>query len=84
MHPSISSFPNREFYQNQIVDAPNVKSAGYQKQYLEGENYGAYSFINVACGNEEVVDGHSIRNMVEVAVVCEVVANLFKGILSLI
>ncbi|XP_033514673.1 uncharacterized protein [Nicotiana tomentosiformis] len=82
MQPSISSFPNREFYQNQIVDAPNVRSAGYQKQYLEGENYGAYSFINVACGNEEVVDGHSIRNMVEVAVVCEVVANLFEGFIA--
>ncbi|XP_060194145.1 uncharacterized protein LOC132623414 isoform X1 [Lycium barbarum] len=82
MHPSITSFPNREFYQNQITDAPNVRSTGYQKHYLQGEIYGAYSFINVACGNEEVVDGHSIRNMVEVAVVCEVVANLFKGCTS--
>ncbi|KAK4347649.1 hypothetical protein RND71_033988 [Anisodus tanguticus] len=82
MHPSISSFPNRAFYQNQIIDAPNVRSTEYQKHFLQGEIYGAYSFINVACGNEEVVDGHSIRNMVEVAVVCEVVANLFKGFIS--
>ncbi|PHU26722.1 hypothetical protein BC332_05054 [Capsicum chinense] len=79
MQPSISSFPNREFYQKQIIDAPNVRSTGYQKHFLQGEIYGSYSFINVACGNEEVIDGHSIKNMVEVAVVCEVVANLFKG-----
>lgn len=82
MHPSISSFPNREFYQKQIMDAPNVRNTGYLKHFLQGEIYGAYSFINVACGNEEVVDGYSIRNMVEVAVVCEVVANLFKGFIS--
>ncbi|KAK4360881.1 hypothetical protein RND71_019833 [Anisodus tanguticus] len=82
MHPSIISFPNRKFYQNQIIDAPNLRSTKYQKYFLQGELYGAYSFINVACGNEEVVDGHSIRNMVEVAVVCEVVANLFKGFIS--
>nr|XP_010316550.1 uncharacterized protein LOC101252144 isoform X1 [Solanum lycopersicum]XP_019067902.1 uncharacterized protein LOC101252144 isoform X1 [Solanum lycopersicum] len=82
MHPSISSFPNREFYQKQIIDAPNVRSTGYLKHFLQGEIYGAYSFINVACGNEEVVDGRSIRNMVEVAVVCEVVVNLFKGFTS--
>ncbi|KAH0770792.1 hypothetical protein KY290_014773 [Solanum tuberosum] len=82
MHPSISSFPNREFYQKQIIDAPIVRSTGYLKHFLQGEIYGAYSFINVACGNEEVVDGHSIQNMVEVAVVCEVVANLFKGFTS--
>ncbi|XP_055804582.1 uncharacterized protein LOC129873500 [Solanum dulcamara] len=82
MHPSISSFPNREFYQKQIIDAPNVRSIGYLKHFLQGEIYGAYSFINVACGNEELIDGHSIRNMVEVAVVCEVVANLFKGFIS--
>lgn len=61
------------------MDAPNVRNTGYLKHFLQGEIYGAYSFINVACGNEEVVDGYSIRNMVEVAVVCEVVANLFKG-----
>ncbi|CAN4078447.1 unnamed protein product [Withania somnifera] len=82
MHPSISSFPNRQFYQKQIIDAPNVRSTGYQKHFLPGEIYGAYSFINVACGDEEVVDGYSIRNMVEVAVVCEVVSNLFKGFIS--
>ncbi|MCD7446444.1 hypothetical protein HAX54_007757 [Datura stramonium] len=47
------------------------------KHFLQGEIFGAYSFINVTCVNEEVVDGHSIQNMVGVVVVW-VVANLFK------
>ncbi|XP_031110406.1 uncharacterized protein LOC116014483 isoform X1 [Ipomoea triloba] len=78
MHPSISLFPNKVFYQNQILDAPNVKSEIYQKHFLQGDMYGTYSFIDVRCGNEEVINGHKYRNMVEVAVVCEVVANLFQ------
>lgn len=56
-----------------------MKSEIYQKHFLQGDMYGTYSFIDVRCGNEEVINGHKYRNMVEVAVVCEVVANLFQG-----
>ncbi|GLT68637.1 hypothetical protein SLA2020_408480 [Shorea laevis] len=78
MHPSISLFPNREFYNNKIVDAPTVKDRSYVKHFLGGNMYGPYSFINVTCGKEQFDNGHSPKNMVEVAVVCEIVANLFK------
>lgn len=78
MHPSISFFPNKEFYENQISDAPNVKDRSYEKQFLQGSMYGPYSFVNVAYGKEEF-ENHSSRNMVEVAVVSEVVTSLFKG-----
>nr|GEW37032.1 UvrD-like helicase, ATP-binding domain, P-loop containing nucleoside triphosphate hydrolase [Tanacetum cinerariifolium] len=47
MHPSISFFPNWKFYQNQILDAENVISKSYEKQYLPGPMFGSYSFINV-------------------------------------
>ncbi|KAG6620178.1 hypothetical protein I3842_Q076300 [Carya illinoinensis] len=50
MHPSISLFPNREFYDNQISDGPT----------------------------EELGGGFSSKNMVEAAVVSEIVSNLFK------
>ncbi|RVW94661.1 putative helicase MAGATAMA 3 [Vitis vinifera] len=53
MHPSISLFPNREFYDNLILDAPNVKERKYERSYLHGNMYGSYSFINVAYGKEE-------------------------------
>ncbi|KAA8547644.1 hypothetical protein F0562_004073 [Nyssa sinensis] len=83
MHPSISLFPNREFYNKQILDAPNVKQKSYQRHFLRGDMYGSYSFLNVGFGNEEVGDRHSLRNMVEVAVVSEVVASLFKESMAL-
>ncbi|KAH7840877.1 hypothetical protein Vadar_022824 [Vaccinium darrowii] len=79
MHPSISSFPNSTFYFNQILDAPSVKRKSYEKQYLQGSMFGPYSFINVIGGKEEKDDGgHSRRNMVEVAVVVNIVKNLYK------
>ncbi|CAL5330065.1 unnamed protein product [Camellia sinensis] len=78
MHPSISSFPNREFYDNKVLDAPNVKQRTYEKRFLQGNMYGSYSFINVTNGIEDLDSKHSTKNMVEVAVVAEIVSNLFK------
>lgn len=80
MHPSISSFPNAKFYNKKIVDGPNVKDPNYTRHYLSGRMYGSYSFINVAIG-KEVFDRHSPKNMVEVAVVLQLVRSLFEGIL---
>ncbi|XP_058009792.1 uncharacterized protein LOC110664185 isoform X3 [Hevea brasiliensis] len=79
MHPSISTFPNKNFYSNLIIDAPNVRSKSYEKHYLPGSMFGPYSFINVTGGREEVDDvGHSWRNMVEVAIVLKLVHCLYK------
>ncbi|KAB1211379.1 putative helicase MAGATAMA 3 [Morella rubra] len=82
MHPSVSLFPNREFYDQQILDGPNVKERGYEQRFLQGNIYGSYSFINIAHGKEESGVGHSLKNMVEAAVVSEIVANLFKQFLD--
>lgn len=78
MHPSISSFPNREFYANKILDGQNVKLQSYSKCFLQGKMYSTYSFINVAQGKEAVDRKHSTMNTVEVAVISEIVANLHK------
>ncbi|XP_048422280.1 uncharacterized protein LOC103932355 [Pyrus x bretschneideri] len=79
MHPSISSFPNSSFYYNQILDAPNVKRRSHEKHYLPGSIFGPYSFINVIDGREEKdEDGHSLKNMVEVAIVLKILRNLYK------
>jgi len=84
MHPSISEFPNSAFYCKQILDAPFVKHKTYEKRYLPGRCFGPYSFINVPLGKEEMDDvGHSQRNMVEVALVMNLVRSLFKGIVVL-
>ncbi|KAE7998939.1 hypothetical protein FH972_003432 [Carpinus fangiana] len=78
MHPSISSFPNREFYENKILDGYNVKERRYQRSFIQGKMYGSYSFINVAHGKEEFDDSRSLKNMAEAAVVTQMVARLFK------
>ncbi|KAJ0468730.1 putative P-loop containing nucleoside triphosphate hydrolase, DNA2/NAM7 helicase, helicase [Helianthus annuus] len=78
MHPSISRFPNREFYNKSILDGVNVKSNTYEKRFLDGNMYGSYSFINVTSAKEEFDQSHSMRNVMEVALVGEIVASLFK------
>nr|XP_023876777.1 uncharacterized protein LOC111989221 [Quercus suber] len=80
MHPSISFFPNAKFYDNQILDAPNVKGKSYEKQYLPGPMFGPYSFISVRDGREEKDDSErSWRNMVEVSIVMKILKNLCKA-----
>lgn len=79
MHPSISLFPNKVFYDGLIQNASTVKERNYQKRFLQGNMYGPYSFINLAHGEEQFNDDCSTRNLVEVAVVSELVASLFKG-----
>ncbi|KAL6295349.1 hypothetical protein ACE6H2_003491 [Prunus campanulata] len=79
MHPSISFFPNSNFYNNQILDAPNVKKRSHEKHYLPGSMFGPFSFINVIDGREEKdEDGHSRKNMVEVAIILKILRNLYK------
>ncbi|XP_059295628.1 uncharacterized protein LOC132048965 [Lycium ferocissimum] len=78
MHPAISLFPNREFYENKIMDGPNVQKAMYEKRFLKGNFFGSYSFINISNGKEQYDNKHSTRNMAEVYVIAEIVANLYK------
>ncbi|MQM02508.1 hypothetical protein Taro_035274, partial [Colocasia esculenta] len=83
MHPSISSFPNDYFYSGQLLDSPKVKCKSYEKRYIPGRMYGPYSFINVADGREEFDDCRkNLKNMVEVAVVVQIVQRVFKGLSS--
>ncbi|XP_058744789.1 helicase required for RNAi-mediated heterochromatin assembly 1-like [Vicia villosa] len=78
MHPNISLFPCKEFYDQKISDAPFVMEESYNKSFLEGELYSSYSFINIAKGKEKSGRGHSLMNMVEVAVISEMIKNLKK------
>ncbi|KAF5951055.1 hypothetical protein HYC85_013048 [Camellia sinensis] len=78
MHPSISMFPNREFYDNMISDAPNVKERTYERPFLQGSMYGSSSFINVSYGQEGFDNKHNTKNTVEVAVAADIVASLFE------
>ncbi|PIA63241.1 hypothetical protein AQUCO_00200927v1 [Aquilegia coerulea] len=79
MHPSISLFPNKEFYEKQICDGHNVKDESYKKLLLQGQMYGSYSFINIPYGKDEFDERHSQRNMAEVYVASEIVAKLYQA-----
>ncbi|MCL7049671.1 hypothetical protein MKW94_029503, partial [Papaver nudicaule] len=80
MLPAISTFPNRRFYKDQIVDAPSVLCENFQQNYLPGPMFGPYSFINISNGRDKPDEaGHGVKNMVEVAVVMAIVRNLYKA-----
>ncbi|XP_054789621.1 helicase sen1-like [Prosopis cineraria] len=82
MHPSISFFPNREFYEGKLVDGMNVRDSNYSKRFLDRKMYGSFSFINIAKGKEQYGQGQSLKNMVEVAAITEIIRGLHKGFLS--
>ncbi|KAL9320209.1 hypothetical protein ACSQ67_012048 [Phaseolus vulgaris] len=80
MHPSISFFPNKEFYEEQLSDAPFVREMGYNRRFLEGKMYGSYSFINIAKGKEQKPGrGHGWKNKAEAAAVCKIIESLENG-----
>ena len=90
MNPSISLFPNAQFYERKILDGPNVLCPSYSKDYT-CLPFGSYTFINVTDGRDDKEGtGNSRRNMVEVAVVLHLIHTIFKcmyklnSILSLI
>ncbi|XP_022642994.1 probable helicase MAGATAMA 3 isoform X1 [Vigna radiata var. radiata] len=77
MHPSISLFPNKEFYEEQLSDAPFVREIDYNRRFLEGKMYASYSFINIAKGKEQKPGrGHGWKNMAEAAAVCKIIESL--------
>ncbi|GAB4837643.1 hypothetical protein Ancab_002493 [Ancistrocladus abbreviatus] len=78
MHPSISLFPNREFYDSQVLDAASVKQGSYDRCFLRQNMYGPYAFINIAKGKEDFEKGYSPRNMIEVAAVADILARLHE------
>ncbi|TKY64709.1 ATP-dependent helicase [Spatholobus suberectus] len=78
MHPSISLFPNMEFYKSEILDAQKVKEIGYGTSFFPRMMYSSYSFINVPLGREELDVNHSQRNMIEASVVSEIVKILHE------
>ncbi|XP_074323795.1 uncharacterized protein LOC141660706 [Apium graveolens] len=79
MHPSISRFPNAKFYQNRIMDAEIVISNIYEKRYIPGPMFGTYSFLNISCGREDNSDGHSLKNMLEIAVLLKIIQLLYRA-----
>lgn len=80
MHPSISRFPNANFYDNQISDGPNVIDKKHTRCFLPGPMFAPYAFINVEFGEEASNKSeYSKKNLVEAAVISEIISRLFNG-----
>jgi superfamily I DNA and/or RNA helicase len=79
MHPWISKFPVRSFYDSRITDGPNVLQRSYERRHLTGPMFGPYSFINIDGGSESTGKAdRSLINTVEAAAVVRIVQRLFK------
>ncbi|KAG0520991.1 hypothetical protein BDA96_08G122600, partial [Sorghum bicolor] len=75
MHPDISWFPMKVFYNETIIYAPEKTSA----KIFIGDIFGNYSFINVEYGIEHQT-GQSVQNVVEATVGATNISKLSKGI----
>lgn len=72
MHPDISCLPSRVFYDNKLLDGPDMATKTLQPWHGT-KQFGTYKFFNVA-GVEESAGGHSLKNTAE----CMIATEIFK------
>ncbi|CAK9878066.1 unnamed protein product [Sphagnum jensenii] len=79
MHPSISAFPNYQFYGGLVQDGANVLEASYgSSAYQVASNlFGTSAFLDVQHGYE-VRENKSWRNYAEVNLICVLIARLLQ------
>ncbi|CAM6047710.1 unnamed protein product [Sphagnum compactum] len=79
MHPSISAFPNYQFYGGLVQDGANVLEASYgSSAYQVASNlFGTSAFLDVQHGYE-VRENKSWRNYAEVNLICLLIARLLQ------
>lgn len=66
MHPDISRFPSKAFYENRIEDGPDMSTLTSRPWHTQ-PMFGTYKFFNVA-GQEEAGSFNSIKNTSEVQI----------------
>ena len=76
MHPDISRLPSRIFYDNRLLNGPDMLTKTKQPWH-EYERFGTYKFINVSWGSEES-RFHSLWNASE----CDVALDLYTCLIS--
>ncbi|XP_074562673.1 helicase sen1-like, partial [Curcuma longa] len=77
MHPSISLFPLKRFYNSKVINGPNVIKKDYTRRFLPGKMFGSYSFINIVDGTESSDTlSPSKKNDMEVVVILQILRSL--------
>lgn len=64
MHPEISRFPSKMFYQSRLLDGPDMEKASSAVWHSLPE-FPPYHFFNIEDGQEKVGRGKSIYNVAE-------------------
>jgi hypothetical protein len=79
MHPEISEFPSKRYYNTQLVNAPKVADSAYTLATLKAAPpfLGPYAFIDVD-GQEAFGNGRSLWNFAEQCAVVSLVKHLDK------
>ncbi|RUS18632.1 AAA domain-containing protein [Jimgerdemannia flammicorona] len=70
MHPKISAWPIRKFYEGKLKDAANTLSDEYSKFWHADNVCKPLLFFECADGREEHDDKHSFANHMEADIVC--------------
>lgn len=72
MHPAISAFPNKQFYNRKLKNGDNVLKENYGQLAYHKDTFGPYAFIDVADGTE-VNAGSSKKNVLEAELVLQLI-----------
>ncbi|VEU19969.1 DEKNAAC100344 [Brettanomyces naardenensis] len=75
MHPDISKFPSKEFYDSRLLDGPNMAEAN-ARPWHEVRDYGPYRFFDVHGEEEQNQATKSLSNYVEASIALELVDDL--------
>lgn len=72
MHPAISSFPNKQFYNRKLKNGDNVLGENYGNLAYQKDIFGPYAFIDIPDGTE-VNAGSSKKNFLEAELVLHLI-----------
>ena len=78
MHPDISSFPSKAFYESRLCDGPDMAAVTEQPWHKNGTIFPPYAFLHVKGGKEERGKRHSLMNSQEAAVAVALYAKLVQ------
>jgi senataxin len=91
MHPEISLFPSKTFYDRRLLDGPDMAKLRQQPWHAQ-ELLGPYRFFDVEGQHQAAPKGHSLINIAEIDVALQLVEKLtsaapsydFKGKIGII
>ncbi|KAJ1994960.1 DEAD-box type RNA helicase [Coemansia sp. RSA 1358] len=75
MHPEISVFPSRLFYESRLKDGPEM-AAKQRAPWHNSKNYPPFMFFNISSGKEQMGMSRSVFNMDEVMAAVQLVYSL--------